>query len=112
MGDRWYPIRADVQWFGMQMSIKLDENDHKTGWESLTFGKLLTRLKQETGELERRIGPHRGIDPVGNTPEDAANIDIDEVIREAADVANFAMMIAVNADRLRPERKMEEKSWD
>lgn len=71
-------MRAEVLWFAQEMERKLQENDHKGGWDTCSPKWLLNRLRQETAELELAIATG---DPVKTT-------------REAADVANFAMMIA------------------
>jgi NTP pyrophosphatase (non-canonical NTP hydrolase) len=63
------------------MLEKLDENRHKDHWSGMSQKWLLNRLRQETGELSRAI--KRG--------------NATEIAREAADVSNFAMMIADNA---------------
>jgi hypothetical protein len=82
-------LRESVQWFAQQMELKLRENDHKGGWSDHDFYSLFTRLKQEAQELE-------------TCPNS-------EDIREAADVANFAMMIADNARRKAPELSQAEE---
>lgn len=79
--------------FAVVMQDKLDENDHKRHWRTCSAKWLLNRLKQETAELERAVG-------MGAAP--------DVVEREAADVANFAMMVAdvyaiVAAQTTKPE---------
>jgi NTP pyrophosphatase (non-canonical NTP hydrolase) len=71
-------LRPPVAWFANEMERQLQANDHKTGWDHMAARQLLNRLKQETIELERAI-------------ESGKN-----VAEEAADVANFAMMIADN----------------
>ena len=77
--------RTSVNWFAEQMELKLRDNDHKGGWASCEHSWLLDRLKQEVGELEKAL------DQVDNQ---------ENVIKEAADVANFALMIADLAGRL------------
>jgi len=77
-GISW-PPRREVFNFSLAMEEKLDENDDKGHWDGCTEAWLLNRLKQETGELRRAI---------------KKNKPALEVLREAADVANFAMMIA------------------
>ena len=78
----FHGMRETVHWFANEMEFQLIENDHKSGWRGLTNAWLLNRLRQEVGELERAV------------------IEGKNVIEEAADVANFAMMIAANfADR-------------
>lgn len=71
-------LRPQVLWFANEMERQLQANDHKTGWDRMAARQLLNRLKQETIELGRAI-------------ESGKN-----VAEEAADVANFAMMIADN----------------
>lgn len=72
-------MRPAVHWFANEMERQLQENDHKSGWDTLSLKWLLNRLRQETQELERAIAKGTGITD------------------EAADVANFAMMIADNS---------------
>lgn len=66
------------------MEEKLQENSHKTGWgdESLMF--FMRRLREEVDELESALRRKRG------SPK--------AVQREAADVANFAMMLSSRCD--------------
>jgi len=63
------------------MQDKIDENDHKVGWQGLTVNWLLNRARQEMGEVKSAI--ERGDLPI-------------TVQRECADVANFMMMLADN----------------
>jgi NTP pyrophosphatase (non-canonical NTP hydrolase) len=69
--------REELHWFIQEMEKKLEANDHKGGWENCTNGYLCNRLKEECVELFKEIsyqGPN--------------------IVNEAADVANIAMMIA------------------
>ncbi len=70
-------IRDSVKWFANQMEFKLKRNA-KGGWDECDIHFLLKFLKREVAELEKSIS-------FGNKSD---------VIKEAADVANFAMMIA------------------
>ena len=72
-------MRPQLAWFANEMERQLEANDHKTGWKDFHLKQLLRRLKQEVGELERAIEKGKP-----------------DVVEEAADVANFAMMIADN----------------
>lgn len=74
-------MREQVKWFADQMEQTLQRNDHKGGWDSCSFDYLLDRLEQETQELFLASEA-----PTNNFREN--------IIREATDVANFAMMIA------------------
>jgi len=62
-----------------RMETRLKENDHKGGWLTCSFEYLLERLREEVDELDTALNGY--------------DLDDDPVI-EAADVANFAMMIA------------------
>lgn len=74
-------IRPEVQWFAEQMEKKLQQNDHKKHWSTLNQIHLFTRLHHEMVELREAI----------------AYRDPSEVVKEAADVANFCLFIADNA---------------
>ncbi len=76
--------RGVVLAFAILMEEKLLENDHKEHWCNYSVGHLRTRLHQEVAELMRTID------------KGASN---KAVIRECADVANFALMIADNYER-------------
>jgi hypothetical protein len=83
-------IRSSLAWFVIRMEQKLRENDHKGGWVDCTMRYLLVRMKNERTELAaavRRAKRHAG---VGYWRRD----DAEGVIREAADVSNFAYMVA------------------
>lgn len=73
-------MRAALKWFATVMEAKLQRNDHKAHWSGMTLRQLRYRLQQELGELDRAL----------------AGGDTANIILEAADVANFAMMIADN----------------
>lgn len=77
-------VKMTLTQFTAAMKTKLKENDHKTGWETLSVRWLVHRLRQEVDELDRALSN-------GESPE--------AVTREAADVANFAYFIADNATR-------------
>ncbi len=88
-------LRPAVKWFAEIMEAKLKANDHKSGWLNNTPDSLLTRLKEETKELievlewrKRDTGRSAGD---GLLVTDVSN---EKIINEAADIANFAMMIA------------------
>jgi len=72
--------------FAERMEAKLEKNRHKGGrenWLGHHPYSLLARLKQEVAELEEALG----------------NQSFDNITDEAADVANFAMMIADQAQQ-------------
>lgn len=78
---RWRP---EVEAFADAMEAQLLANDHKPGWKRDFPSELLRRLKEESTELSRELREWDGSN--ANSPK--------RVLKEAADVANFAMMIA------------------
>jgi hypothetical protein len=90
-------LRPEVEAFAQLMEQKLRENDHKGGWDDCDVDWLLTRMDEESRELAKcRFEEARAIVGVGpymitREGRDAARRNIGA---EAADVANFAMMIA------------------
>ena len=70
--------RKQILRFAMDMERELLENDHKSGWSGMPLGYLLRRVRQEVEELSKAIAEKKN------------------VVGEAADVANFCMMIADN----------------
>jgi phosphoribosyl-ATP pyrophosphohydrolase len=85
--EKEVPIRK----FADTMVQKLEANDHKKHWSKCSLDYLLSRLIEESIELETAIG--------FGTVEDIA--------KEAADVGNFAMMIH---DNVTPKEIMDKHS--
>lgn len=82
-------LRPVVRAFARAMEQELKANDHKGGWHDCDPAWLLGRLREETDELAGAVaagGP--------------------DVLAEAADVANYAMMIA---DRMGALERGEER---
>lgn len=82
-------LRAPLQSFANLMEMKLakhDEDRGPTDWRNSTQASLVRRLREELAELETAL-----ID----------GAEVSRVREEAADVANFAMMIADNAIKRR-----------
>lgn len=77
------------------MEVKLRANDHKGGWMQDDPLRLLTRLQEEFAELIIAFW-----DAVGASYREKRFTYTDEekirIVHEAADVANFAMMVADN----------------
>lgn len=93
-------MRKEVQWFAEQMEKTLCANDHKGGWGKASFRYLYSRLAlDESPELLEAIK-----NLVFENHTNASQKRIEElknnVIKEATDVANFAMMIADNASKI------------
>ena len=91
--DRQF-IRPALRAFAQDMEARLRANDHKSGWLHDHDPHLLKRLEKNLAKLTRAL-------------EDAAllkqNGCHEAISREAADVANFAMMLA---DRWRPREPL------
>ncbi len=77
-------VDADIATFTEVMVHKLQENGHKGYWDKLTLLELLYLLSNEVEELTDAILVKDSV----------------EIMREAADVGNFAMMICSNAGRM------------
>ena len=75
--------RYEIQTFAQCMEHKLQKNDHKGGWEDVSNTELFRLLRLEVDELEEAMAN----EPTLNS------------VFEAADIANFAMMIGWNALR-------------
>jgi len=87
-------IRPTVLKFAVAMERKLVENDHKGGWKDCTNVYLFRRLKTETKELKEQIKIYK---KESQKPGEYTGLtSMMEIKKEAADVANFAMMIADN----------------
>lgn len=76
-------MRPELAMFAQYMEHKLKLNDHKGGWEKCTIEDLFNKLRREVDELEVAI-----------KEEPSLNVAF-----EAADIANFAMMITWNVMR-------------
>jgi len=75
--------RPQVRQFADLMEARLKANDHKAGWRGERLPYLFRRLREETDELFEAMRPSADW-----------RMASEAVGREAADVANFAMMIA------------------
>jgi len=70
--------RKEVNWFADQMEKVLQANDHKGGWRNCYIRDMLIRIPEEYTELVEAV----------------VSGDIDRIVSEAADVANFSLMVA------------------
>jgi len=95
--------RESVVWFSERMEERLLANDHKGGWGTCSAFFLLGRLIEEVKELEEVLQSFMG-PPMGSSGEDMRLL-CNKVLGEAADVANFAMMIADNSKEEKPVPK-------
>ena len=76
-------MRIEVKRFAEAMENRLQENDHKPGWKNAKLPLLFRRLREEVDELFD-----------ATLPIDEWEMNTEAIGKEAADVANFAMMIA------------------
>lgn len=86
-------VRPAVAWFAGQMEAKLRENDAKSDWLEMPPDDLFALLLDESDELSGELMQWAGWSGAGrgSSPE--------RIVREAADVANFALMIADHVGR-------------
>jgi NTP pyrophosphatase (non-canonical NTP hydrolase) len=90
-------LRNSVVRFAEEMEYQLRAHDDRGGWDKCDPFWLLTRLKEETAELEAAMKNPNG--------------RVTNVAHESADVANFAMMIA-DVTKKTWEKKAAEKFTD
>jgi NTP pyrophosphatase (non-canonical NTP hydrolase) len=95
-------IRLEVIEFANDMEINLKANDHKDGWDACTFLWLMTKLSEEVGELGVCCLNNHNLagQYIGYVSQHEEVQALRRVIREAADVANIAMMIADRARKI------------
>lgn len=93
--------------FARRMEAKLEKNRHKgnrEGWLGDAPETLLGRLREEVRELELALMPGLG----GMNPLQLEQLNRGDIAErranEAADVANFAMMIADTCGGVQPAR--------
>lgn len=85
-GLRVVKARAEVISFAEAMEAALAKNEHKGGWKDDGALELHQRIVEETDELRAELMKRR------ERPGYANNQAL--ILSEAADVANFAMMVA------------------
>ena len=84
-------LREGLQWFAEAMELTLRKHDqNKRGWKHLSAKWLTKRMVDEAGEARSACEAHR---------KSGSVVSRDRAIRECADVANFAMMLADNLRR-------------
>jgi hypothetical protein len=85
--------RPVVQLFAEQMEKVLRDNDHKVGWSTMLPADLVALLKREVRELSQRVAL------LGKSATTGRAAGVWETtrasaVKEAVDVANFAMFVA------------------
>ena len=108
--------RRSVRNFASLMEQVLRENDWKGGWGGLTSGDLLMSLGQELRELRKAMKMWSRLqERPWNRTKEAYDEAKRNVAREAADVANFSMMIAEVLGDVglanRPKKKTAKVRW-
>ena len=83
-------LRPEVRWFAEQMELQLRANDHKPGWDQDSDLSLFRRVDEEVQELSTALF---------QPPNSDNQADDEAVVKEAADVSNFCMMLASNRYR-------------
>jgi len=79
-------MRKEVEWFAEKMEEKLKRDDEsKSHWLKTSYGYLFCRLGEEIEELQELLD------------DDNVSYKHKKIIKECADIANFAMMIADKA---------------
>jgi NTP pyrophosphatase (non-canonical NTP hydrolase) len=93
--------RPVVKWFAEQMERKLRDNDHKCGWNYEMLEFLSDKLGEECSEVQEALKKYLSEDsPIPIDDLDFAKVleltheQRKEIIDEAADLANIAMMLA------------------
>ena len=87
-------IRPVILAFAVEMERKLVENDHKGGWRECKNRYLFNRLAEESWELKNQVKAYKRESKKDS--EFSGLAAMMDVRKEAADVANFALMIADN----------------
>lgn len=113
-------MRQVIEWFAEEMERQLAANDHKGGWQHDNWTSLFARLGEEKDELLDALTRYQkvlmmfdGLTVEWEQGQLLSRISVGEdhllaaldvaradVAREAADVANFALMIADNIARM------------
>lgn len=91
------PIRSKITMFFDAMVYKLRVNAHKGAWENINLTDAIGFMQGEISELMQAI------DEGGNTTE---------LVLEAADIANFALIIANIAHRDAGHGRQDDKEAD
>lgn len=102
-------LRPAVAAFAQLMEEQLRRNDHKGGWSECSYTYLQMRMGEEIEELGEAITSVVYARPM----EDRGDVPMFRKVlalgKEAADVANFALMIADNAGALEPPKRSRRK---
>lgn len=86
--------------FAQAMEERLKANDHKGGWKGCQDWWLMQRVHQELNEMSAVLIKLRGLDGDQLKTELLKGQTLRDLRHEAADVANFVMMIVDVFDAL------------
>lgn len=101
--------RESVRQFSRAMENILQQNDHKDGWEHMTYPELYDRLTEELQEVKGVLDAvEKDVYADKPIPQDVID-GYEEVQREVVDVANFCMFVYDNAERDMIHWKVHEK---
>lgn len=89
-------VRKEVEWFASVMEGVLQDNDERGGWSKCSMFWLLERIEEQVKSareavVELSVKRFEGLE-AGN--------EFRVLIKEAADIANFAMMVADRAQKI------------
>lgn len=82
-------LRPAVAWFAQMMEAKLRTCDYKGGWKGMSIWPLVSGIQDELRELQVEHSIVEDDRRYGRAPS-----NLDRVVAEAVDVANYAMMVA------------------
>ena len=77
-------LRPELRKFAEALELRLRENDHKSGWDSMSVASCHRRFHQEVVELDRAY---------------FSTARLSEVLHESEDAANFLFFLWWNAKR-------------
>jgi hypothetical protein len=100
-------LRPEVRRFAELMEEKLRANDHKGGWQGDSAFDLVARASEELDELDVAVSQHLARRAELPAVRSHWLPNAMRVAREAADVANFAMMVADVCGALAPAEGKE-----
>lgn len=99
--DKPLPPREPVMWFAERMERKLTNHDHDYG-----YCGWLSSKESWTKDYKKFLF-QKMLEEVGELAYTSDQDDPEQFIDEAADIANFAMMLADNVRRLYVEGKTD-----
>ena len=96
-------MRKPLKKFAEYQEKILKENDYKEGWGECCINDLYGKLREETSELIEILldsGEFNCINPIKDLVDKEHR---ENISKECADIANFAMMIYSNINKEHPQ---------